>query len=205
MQKTYNALSALTIVALAFMQGCGGFSGDVNPKFTKIITDTVTVVETETVTKFDTLWQTKYVKLPGDIDTIFVPTEVVAENTHTPRPAINRYEGEQKDDEVSVLYDIMTEGELLSLELDYKILKPRFIKQTDTVTVTKTHTIDNVRYKSGFYFGGGASYQPETTLLSANVGAMITLPSRWAFDYKYDFIQKEHSIGAKFRIIPIGK
>ena len=213
MQKLYNTISGLGIVALVAMlllqKSC---TFDLLKNFTngEVSRDTVTVIDTVHTVKIDSFYQIEYVQLPAPPpEIVYMPSpndkksaeQAIATDQELSDEQIAVFEGTQSDSAVDISYVAQVAGySLLGIDLKYKLKQPIKIIEYRDRTITKTETVTVTNTSSGFYIGGRAGYSPQSAAI--NAAASLTFASHKGnmYEYSYDFMDRSHHVGIKRRL-----
>lgn len=156
--------------------------------------DTLVQIDTFTVVRIDTFWNTKTILLPSKPVAPPVRTFVLEDSTK-----VNQYIDSKQDSNITITYGLAVKGTLEDIDISYKLKKPLTIKEYITETVTEekliTKEIEKLRYKNGFYLGGGVGYSIRDAAPALNVTASFVSKKNYSLMYNYDLLNAEHSIG----------
>ncbi|WP_264788109.1 hypothetical protein [Aureispira anguillae] len=119
-----------------------------------------------------------------------VPTAQVDPSQHD-RAQV--YQDSIEDDNLTLYYKSMVQGELLDYELDYQLKIPK--KITKTVTITKP--IPQPAHSLFFNTGVGVDLQGFS---SVTVGMQFMSNKGWALGYHYDVLQNRHEVKLGIRL-----
>ncbi len=100
---------------------------------------------------------------------------------------IHQYKDSLSDENLTIYYDALVQGELLQNQLDYQLKIPKQI--TKTVTIKQPIPVPS----NTFLLTGGVGLSP-TGLSSVLVGMQFISKKGFAVGYDYDILQNSHQV-----------
>lgn len=177
----------LVICIFILLKGCNNPLPELKPE-QPIISTHDTIFNNDTIIQFKTITEFKY-KTIYKIDTITDSISIVD------LPFIRTYNDSLVDSNQTIYTDIKVAGKLKEMSLAYKLkYKPSLITNSNTVTIVKT-TVEpsKISIFAGLEVGGNES--------SFNLSPFIKIDiNSSSIQYRYEVINKTHSIGAGYRL-----
>lgn len=119
-----------------------------------------------------------------------VSTALVDTNTHQ---ATRFYQDSLEDENLTLFYSSLVDGQLLQNNIDYKLKIPKLI--TKTIEIPKPYPIPT----NGFFLNAGVGGNPRQ-FSSITVGLQFIGKKGWAVGYDYDILQNVHQVKLGFRL-----
>lgn len=112
--------------------------------------------------------------------------------------ATKLYQDSLEDDNLTVYYESLVDGQLLQNHLDYKLKIPKQITKTIRIN-TPVPTPSN-----GLFLNAGVGGNVNA-FSSLTVGLQFVSQKGWALGYDYDVLQKVHQVRLGVRLLPFKK
>lgn len=114
--------------------------------------------------------------------------EVALQNIDTTKDhAVKLYTDSLRDENLTIYYNAVVDGELIKNQLDYKLYVPKSI--TKTIEITKPVPTPASQFM--FNLGVGGKFG---NYASVTVGAAFVHKKGWAIGYDYDVLQNAHHV-----------
>lgn len=177
---------------IIFLQQCKGSNRQTTPidirPDTTIVLDTVLPAPIIVQLPRQTVPEPRIIYI--DRDDKMVPISQVDTNVHQ---TAQLYQDSLEDDNLTIYYKSMVQGELLDYNLDYKLKIPKQI--TKTIEITKPIPIP----AHSLFFNTGVGVDP-LGLTSVTVGMQFISAKGWGVAYDYDVLQNQHEVKLGIRL-----
>ena len=124
-----------------------------------------------------------------------VPQNAIDTTQHI---ATKLYQDSLEDDNLTVYYESLVDGQLLQNHLDYKLKIPKQI--TKTIRINTPVPIPS----NGLFLNAGVGGNVNA-FSSLTVGLQFVSQKGWALGYDYDVLQKVHQVRLGVRLLPFKK
>ncbi|BDS12381.1 hypothetical protein [Aureispira anguillae] len=108
------------------------------------------------------------------------------------------YKDSLEDENLTLYYESLVQGELLKNKLDYKLKIPKLV--TKTVQINTPVPVPS----NGLFLNAGVGGNIHS-FSSLTVGLQFVSKKGWALGYDYDLLQQAHQIKLGVRIFPFSK
>ncbi|WP_052599916.1 hypothetical protein [Aureispira sp. CCB-QB1] len=112
--------------------------------------------------------------------------------------ATKLYKDSLEDDNLTVYYESLVDGQLLQNELDYKLKIPKQITKTIRINTPVPMPTNGLFLNAGV--GGNIN-----SFSSVTLGLQFVSKKGWALGYDYDVLQNVHQVRLGVRLLPFKK
>ncbi len=112
--------------------------------------------------------------------------------------ATKLYQDSLEDENLTLYYQSLVDGQLLKNDLNYKLKIPKQITKTVHIN-TPVHTPTN-----GLFLNAGVGGNINT-FSSLTIGLQFVSKKGWALGYDYDLLQQTHQVKLGIRLLPLNK
>ncbi|WMX17048.1 hypothetical protein [Aureispira sp. CCB-E] len=124
-----------------------------------------------------------------------VESELIDTSKHV---ATKLYKDSLEDDNLTLYYESLVDGQLLQNELDYKLKIPKQITKTIRINTPVPMPTNGLFLNAGV--GGNIN-----SFSSVTLGLQFVSKKGWALGYDYDVLQKVHQVRLGVRLLPFKK
>lgn len=193
MKDTIQFIVNLALIGyIIFMYQCKG--ANTNNLVKELHPDTTIVVDTQLPPPI--VVQLPRQKIPEPISLYIDSTKQVVPISQVDpleHETAQLYQDSIEDENLTLYYKSMVQGELLDYNLDYKLKIPKRI--TNTVTITKPTPIP----AHSLLLNTGVGVDPNG-FSSVTVGLQFVSNRGWALGYDYDVLQNQHEVKLGIRL-----
>lgn len=177
MKRDFILFSIIAVLAFLLFKGCNDESGGGEGKV---------IVKTKTLTKY----------LPGEPETTFVEVvkvvrEVVPSEVVVINDSVKEYTTEFNDSLALIEVSALVKGELISSDLKFKPLFPKYINRVDTIKEVTTNEVIVKRWS----LSGGVIFSGSAERFGLSPTLLINTKKNLGVSLGYDVINKTYNVG----------